>query len=142
MCCNIATGRSTSLRPGSGSPVILTPSWQPTSPLSSARVRPFAARQPGDRYFPGAPALVVEAVLPNDRYSEVTDKVQTWLAHGTKVVIVLDPRRRHVEVHQPTSAPTDVRVQTLTEADALTVPTLFGAWSLPVAAIFADEPTL
>ncbi|MCC6626039.1 MAG: Uma2 family endonuclease [Chloroflexi bacterium] len=106
------------------------------------RVRRFAARQPGDRYFPGAPALVVETVSPTDRYSEVADKVQTWLAHGTKVVIVLDPWRRQVEVHQPTSAPTDVRVQTLTEADTLTVPTLFGDWSLPVAAFFADEPAL
>src|SRR5688572_2615564 len=34
-------------------------------------------------YWPVAPDLVVEVISPNDRYTEVKEKVATWLEHGT-----------------------------------------------------------
>ena len=91
-------------------------------------------------YFPGPPDLAVEVVSPNDTYAEVEDTVATWLAYGTRVVVVVNPRRRRVGVHRPGPAPGLAEVQTLTEADTLTIPDLFPGWSLPVAAIFAKAP--
>lgn len=43
-------------------------------------------------YFPGAPDLAVEIVSPNDRYTEVEEKVEMWLGHGAKMVVTLNPQ--------------------------------------------------
>lgn len=40
-------------------------------------------------YFPGAPDLAVEIISPNDRHTEVEEKVEMWLEHGTKMVVTL-----------------------------------------------------
>jgi Uma2 family endonuclease len=105
-----------------------------------ARVRPFGPKRPS--YFEGAPDLAVEVVSPDDRYTEVAETVQTWLAHETAVVLVIDPRQRTVTIHRATAEPGHAEVRTLGEADTLTIPDLFGAWALPVATIFAEEPDL
>ena len=52
-------------------------------------------------YFPGAPDLVVEVISPNDRYTDVDEKVAEWLEHGTLLLFVVDPRRQTVAVHRP-----------------------------------------
>src|SRR6476659_3683636 len=52
-------------------------------------------------YPVGAPDLVAEVISPSDTYSEVADKVQTWLAGGTHMVVVIDPRKRQITVYQP-----------------------------------------
>ena len=51
-------------------------------------------------YFPGAPDLAVEVVSPGDRKREVAEKINTWLAHGTKVVWEADPKTSNVRVHR------------------------------------------
>jgi Uma2 family endonuclease len=53
------------------------------------------------KYFPGAPDLAVEVVSPNDRADEVQDKVQDWLAHGTQLVLVVEPKSRTVTIFRP-----------------------------------------
>jgi Uma2 family endonuclease len=62
----------------------------------------------------GAPDLAVEVVSPNDRYGDVDEKVADWLAHGTRLVLVVNPRPRTVGVHRP-----DAPVRTLGEDDTL-----------------------
>ena len=52
-------------------------------------------------YWPGAPDLAVEVISPNDRYSEVEEKVEDWLAAGTRMVLVVDPRGKTVSVRLP-----------------------------------------
>jgi Uma2 family endonuclease len=52
-------------------------------------------------YFNGAPDLAVEVISPNDRYTEVNEKVAEWLEHGAQLVFVVDPRRQSVAVHRP-----------------------------------------
>jgi len=53
-----------------------------------------------DGYLELAPDLAVEVVSPHDRWSYVTDKVETYLAAGVALVWVLDPRRRAVRVYR------------------------------------------
>lgn len=61
-------------------------------------------------YWPGAPDLAVEVISPNDAYGEVAEKADTWMAHGARMVIVVDPRRRAIAVHR---SPTAVRHSTI-----------------------------
>lgn len=51
-------------------------------------------------YWPGSPDLAVEVVSPRDTYSEVEDKATEWLAAGTTIVLVLNPRKRTVTVYR------------------------------------------
>lgn len=47
-----------------------------------------------------APDLVVEILSPGDRPGEVLEKVGDWLNAGTRLVWVLDARRRQARVHR------------------------------------------
>jgi len=83
-------------------------------------------------YWPGAPDLAVEVISPNDRYAEVDEKVAVWLEYGTRLVLVVNPRRRTVAVHR-VGAP----VRVLTENDTLDGEDVVPGWTLPVRALFA-----
>ena len=82
-------------------------------------------------FFPGAPDLAIEIISPNDRYSEVEEKVADWLAAGTLAVIVVDPRRRSVKISRSL-----VNAIVLTEADTLAVEDVVPGWRMPVRDIF------
>jgi len=77
------------------------------------------------------PDLVVEVNSPDDRASEVLDKVRQWLAAGVKVVWVVDPPTRTVTVHDP---PGEARV--LEADDVLAAPDLLPGFTHPVAKVF------
>jgi Uma2 family endonuclease len=89
------------------------------------------AATPQPSYWPGAPDLVVEVISPHDRYSEVDDKVATWLAHGAQMVLVVNPRWRTVLVHRPGEPP-----RLLTESETLDGNDVVPGWKLPVREIF------
>lgn len=55
----------------------------------------------GEGYFEGAPDLAVEILSPGDRKSEVYRKLSDYFEAGTRLVWVLDPRRKQVVVHHP-----------------------------------------
>lgn len=88
------------------------------------------------RFWTVAPDLVVEVISPNDLYTEVEDKVADWLAFGVLMVVVVNPRRRTVAVHQPGQV-----VRVLTEADVLDGEQVVPGWQLPVRAIFSHGLT-
>jgi Uma2 family endonuclease len=83
------------------------------------------------RYLPGPPDLAAEVLSPNDRPAEVDEKVASWLAHGTRLVLVVVPRRRTVRVYGPGMPP-----HTLAESDALSGEDVVPGWTLPVGALF------
>ena len=83
-------------------------------------------------YWPGPPDLAVEVISPNDRYTEVAEKVEDWLRAGTRMVIVVDPRRRVAIVHLLGKEPI-----TLTEQDTLDGGDVVPGWRMPVSEIFA-----
>ena len=81
-------------------------------------------------YFPGAPDFAAEVVSPSDRLTDVYEKVEEWLAAGTLMVIVVNPRDRTVSVHMHDA------VITLNENDTLDGGDVVPGWQLPVADIF------
>ena len=84
-----------------------------------------------DGFARGAPDIAVEVISPNDRYTEVEEKVADWIAAGCLAVIVVNPRRRTVNLHR---SPTDVT--TLTESDTLELDDIVPGWRMPVGEIF------
>ena len=83
-------------------------------------------------YWPGAPDLAVEVVAPGDRYGEVAEKVADWLAAGTQMVVVVEPRQRTVAVHHA-----DGVIRALREGDVLEGGEVVPGWEVAVAALFA-----
>jgi Uma2 family endonuclease len=84
-------------------------------------------------YFPGAPDLAVEVISPKDLYTEVDEKVGEWLAHGTLMVLVVNPRRRTVAVHRPGQP-----VRILGEDETLDGEDAVPGWTMAVRDIFDD----
>jgi Uma2 family endonuclease len=82
-------------------------------------------------YWPGAPDLAVEVVSPGDRPAEVAEKVRTWLAYGTQMVLAVYPDERRVRVHRPEQAPSDLADDAVLDG-ADVVP----GWNVPVRAFF------
>ena len=83
-------------------------------------------------YWPGAPDLAVEVISPNDRYTEVEEKVADWLAAGVQLVVLVNPRNRTVTCRRPGQSPV-----ILTEADTLEGGDVVPGWQMAVGDIFA-----
>ena len=85
-------------------------------------------------YFHLAPDFAVEVVSPNDGGCEVQEKVEEYLAAGTRAVAVVYPRAEVVLVFHA-----DGRVLKFTSAMALEIPELFPGFACPVAELFSVE---
>jgi Uma2 family endonuclease len=46
-----------------------------------------------------APTVAVEILSPDDRRVDIDDKIGTYLASGSALVILIDPRAQRVELH-------------------------------------------
>ncbi|HZT60105.1 MAG TPA: Uma2 family endonuclease [Pyrinomonadaceae bacterium] len=66
------------------------------------------------KFWPGAPDLAAEVLSPGDSYEEVDEKVEDWLAAGTRAVWIVNPRKRSVTIYR---SMTDVT--RLSESDEL-----------------------
>ena len=84
-----------------------------------------------ESFIPGAPDLAAEVVSPGDSDKELAEKVADWLAAGTRMVIVINPRRRTTTVHRSLTA-----IRLLTEADQLDGADVVPGWTLPVRQLF------
>lgn len=67
-----------------------------------------------DGFWPFAPDLAVEVVSPSNTAADMQEKVLQYLAAGTEIVWVVQPRTRTVEVWRP-----GLEVQVLREDDRL-----------------------
>ena len=99
----------------------------------TAFVRQVRVEAVGDTegYWPGAPDLAVEVVSPNDRFSEVEEKVTDWLAAGTRMVIVADPPGKTLTVRR-----SEKEALILSEGETLEGGEVVPGWTLPVADVF------
>jgi Uma2 family endonuclease len=91
-------------------------------------------RMPEDlfRFPPIAPDLAVEVYSPEDKLSEVLDKIGAYLAQGTQMVWLIIPHTREALVFTKGS-----RFQSV---EVLTAPELLPDFELPVSKIFEGIP--
>lgn len=82
-------------------------------------------------YWPGAPDLAVEVIFPSDSYADVEDKVFDWLTAGSRLVIVVNPRKRAVTLYKSLS-----EISVLTEGDTIDANDVVPGWKLPVRNVF------
>ncbi|HZO54229.1 MAG TPA: Uma2 family endonuclease [Bryobacteraceae bacterium] len=81
--------------------------------------------------FPGAPILAVE-VVSSESASRIAQKIEIYLSGGAKVVWVVYPERKLVDVHYPGG-----RSRRLHATDTLTEPELLDGFSLLLKDLFA-----
>lgn len=81
---------------------------------------------------PQLPDLAVEVKLPDDSYKSMREKAYRYLAHGTRLVWLVYPEKRKVEVL------THDDFELLGEGDVLTGGDVLAGFAVPVADIFQD----
>ncbi len=92
---------------------------------------------PGTTGFPNlTPDLCIEVASPTNNRSDrlLSDKAQTWLNFGARVVWVLYPATTTVEIYRPGMSPT-----VLTEDDILDGGALLPGFSVPVWQLFRRQ---
>ena len=80
-----------------------------------------------------APELIVEIMSPNDRWSEVKQKMREYFSIEVILVWVVDPSDKTVSVYRSLT-----KVQLLTEGDLLSGEEVLPGFSVPVASLFID----
>mgnify|MGYP005834552181 CR=1 FL=1 len=94
--------------------------------LSNARLTPATGG-----YYPVPPDLAVEVISPNDTAREIRRKVRLYLRAGTRMVWVIYPEERVVDVYRP-NAP----VVILESDDTLDGGDVLPGFVLPVTRVF------
>lgn len=102
---------------------------EPDIAFTSAEKVPLDAQITG--YAEVIPDLVVEVTSPSDSRRQAHDKARMWLSHGVRLVWVVHPETRIVDVHVP-----DQPVSTLSESDALNALDTVPGFSCAVSAVF------
>ena len=102
---------------------------EPDIAFTSTERMPLDVRITGYAEIP--PDLVVEATSPNDRRRDVNAKASMWLRHGVRLVWVVHPETRTVDVHRDGQA-----AVTLSEDDALDGLDVLPGFSCPLRAVF------
>ena len=95
----------------------------------SASKLPLETRIPG--YAEVVPDLLVEVVSPNDTRREVAAKARMWLRYDVRLVWVVQPQTRSVDVHRPGHV-----VVTLTDQDSLDGLDVLPGFTCAVNAVF------
>ena len=67
--------------------------------IANDRLRPLSDEEL--QIPPLAPDIAVEILSPDDRRPDVDDKIHTYLQAGSLLVIVVDSKRRFIELHDP-----------------------------------------
>ncbi len=102
------------------------------APDASFVAKKRAAAVSGERgFWPGAPDLAIEVTSPDDGFEEVEEKVFDWLDAGTRMVVLVNPRKRSVTIYR-----SHTEIVALREADTLDGGDVVPGWSLPVAHLF------
>ena len=87
-------------------------------------------------YAEAVPDLVVEVASPTDSRAAVHDKAHMWLGHGVRLVWVVHPEARSVDVYWP-----DQATQTISGEGALDGLDVLPGFSCPLDAVFGPEQT-
>ncbi len=85
----------------------------------------------GDKPFVLVPDLTIEIISPNDRYSDISNKISLYLQDGVQAVWIVDPKQRSVTVYLAAD-----KWHLLAEKDTLDGGELIPGFALPLAKIF------
>ena len=85
-----------------------------------------------DSFLDVAPELAAEIVSPDDRWTEIRQKIREYLSAGVSVVLVIDPAEQTATVYRSFA-----NVHELTTADTLTLEDILPGFSVPVAELFS-----
>ena len=107
---------------------------EPDIAFTSVEKLPLNAWNAG--YAEVVPDLVVEVASPSDSRREVHDKARMWLSHGVRLVWVVHPETRTVDVHR-----SDHAVATLGDQEALDGLDVLPGFICDVSAIFGPRAT-
>ena len=99
--------------------------------LSPDQIAHYEATDP-DEYFPAVPALVAEVISPSERAEYINEKVNDYLAGGARLVWLLFPRTRTVQVYSP-----DQPIVSLRDHELLDGGEVLPGFSVSVAIIFS-----
>ena len=102
---------------------------EPDIAFFSAAKMPLDVRVTG--YSEVVPDLVVEVHSPSDSMREVHDKARMWLSYGVRLVWVVHPETRTIDVHRP-----EHTVSTLTEDDSLEGADILPGFTCPITDLF------
>ena len=102
---------------------------EPDIAFTSVEKLPLDAWNTG--YAEVMPDLVVEIASPSDSRREVHDKARMWLSHGVRLVWVVHPGTRTVDVHRP-----DHVAATLGDQDSLDGTDVLPGFTCDVSAVF------
>ena len=86
---------------------------------------------PDTSYFPGPPDLAIEIVSPNDRYSEVEEKVEMWLFYGVRMVVTLNPQTRTATIYRSLD-----NIKMIQDKGNLDGADVIPGWVLPLTEVF------
>jgi len=97
-------------------------------------VRAERSRQTTEDYAQLVPNLMFEVKCKTDSLTKLRQKIQEFLALGTQLGVLVDPRSRTMEVYR-----LGIETEVLRDGDVLRVPELLPGWELAVAEIWAPE---
>jgi Uma2 family endonuclease len=86
-------------------------------------------------YFPTAPDIAIEVVLPNNTSEEMMEKANLYLQNGSRLVWVIYLQTKVVTVYHQNNI-----VNLLRESDTLEGEDVLPGFQLPVAKLFANLP--
>lgn len=86
---------------------------------------------PDTGFWEIAPDLIAEIVSPNDRMSDVQDKITDYLNAGVRLIWLVDPKTRTVTVYQSRQ-----QVEILIEGDELTGKDVLPGFQLALTELF------
>lgn len=82
-------------------------------------------------YLPLAPDLVAEVVSPSDSHSEVEKKSLAWRTAGVRMVLVVEPATRTIQVYRSGN-----NIVSLTDQDTLDASDIVPGWRLVIGEVF------
>lgn len=81
-----------------------------------------------------APDLMVEVKSPTDSIKGLREKIDSFLAQGTRVGILIHPEQRWIEIRRAGHEPV-----TLQDGDTLTIPDVLPGWEVKVEDLWSPQ---
>lgn len=100
----------------------------------AAFIRAERLKKTTENYAEVVPDLIFEVKSKSDSLTKIRQKIQAFLAVGTQVGVLVDPRTRTMEVYR-----LNAENRVLQDGEILTIPEVLPGWELPLSEVWAPE---